>query len=141
MATAWARGIALALLIATLAAASTVVSQTEDVGDGTALAGPGAWQATYATPTVVMTEGGSVVFQNLDIMRHDVVADHVHGPDDNFWCDGFPEGHCPAFWSPLITLQAETPVFGVEELEPGTYPFYCTLHGNMEGTLVVLPEA
>src|SRR5439155_436194 len=40
----------------------------------TIVAGPGAYATTYATPAVVIPQGGSVSFASLDLPQHDVVA-------------------------------------------------------------------
>lgn len=113
----------------------------DPVEERLALAGPGAWVAGYATPVVAIRLGDPLTLVNADLMRHDLVAFEVYGPDTNPWCDVHDQGLCPLFWSPLIGLGEATPVLGLDQLEPGTlYPYYCTLHRSaMQGTLVVLP--
>jgi outer membrane protein assembly factor BamB/plastocyanin len=88
-------------------------------GSNTVIAGPGAVATTYATPTVTIQHGQSLSFTNLDVPQHDVRAD-----------DG-------SFGSELISTGQSGPVDGVEQLAPGSYGFYCTLHRNMTGTLTV----
>ena len=88
-------------------------------GGGQIVAGPGAVVTTYATPVVTISQGSSATFTNLDVAQHDVISD-----------DGL-------FTTPLISLGESTPVTGVETLSPGSYGFYCSLHRNMTGTLVV----
>jgi plastocyanin len=102
-------------------------------------AGPGAQLASnYATPVVVTSVGGDLSFINADASRHDVVAVDAVGPDDQPWCVSAPAGQCPLFWSTLIGIGQQTPVLGTENLESSaSYEFYCTLHPNMRGTLVV----
>lgn len=102
--------------------------------------GPGGFLAGYAPPAVVVQKGGSLTYLNMDIAPHDVLADEVYGPDDELWCANYPAGRCPLFWSALITLGQQAPVYGLENVTPGaTYPFTCSLHPNMQGTLVVSP--
>jgi plastocyanin len=72
---------------------------------------------TYATPAVTIQHGQSLSFTNLDVPQHDVQGN--------------------GFGSPLISTGQSTPVAGVDTLAPGSYPFFCSLHRNMTGTLVV----
>jgi polyvinyl alcohol dehydrogenase (cytochrome) len=88
-------------------------------GSNTVIAGPGAVATTYATPTVTVQHGQSLSFTNLDVPQHDVRADNN------------------SFGSELISTGQSGPVTGVEKLSPGSYPFYCSLHRNMTGTLTV----
>ena len=105
----------------------------------TLAAAPGAWLTTYATPVLAVTPGDPLTFTNGDIMRHDVVSTAT-GPDDSLWCDRYPDGACPLFWSRLIGLGESTAVLGLAGLEGGqTYDFYCTIHDGMTGVLVALP--
>lgn len=105
------------------------------------LAGPGAWTTNYATPGVAAQVGGSLLFVNGDIMRHDVVAYNAFGSDSAPWCAGaYAPGRCPLFWSALMGSGESTPVLGLENLVAGrTYTYYCSIHAGMHGTLVALP--
>ncbi|MCU1448716.1 MAG: Pyrrolo-quinoline quinone repeat-containing protein [Acidimicrobiales bacterium] len=85
----------------------------------TVIAGPGAVATTYATPAVTIQHGQSLSFTNLDVPQHDV------------------QGNNGSFGSPLISTGQSTPVAGVQSLPPGSYAFYCSLHRNMTGTLIV----
>ncbi|MDX1612230.1 MAG: plastocyanin/azurin family copper-binding protein, partial [Candidatus Thermoplasmatota archaeon] len=115
-------------------------SAANDLPETTVLAGPGAFQAGYATPAMGVLPGGELTFQNLDIIRHNVVAYGHTGSDDNPWCEEYALGACPAFWTPLIGLGATTSVQGIEQLEPGVYDFYCSAHPWMVGVLAVSPD-
>lgn len=129
------------LVLAAGAATSAATSGAETpTADSVILAGPGSTQSNYATPSAVAAPEGGLVFHNLDLPKHNVVAHHAHGADDNPWCDGYDPGECPAFWSPLIGLGSSTPVMGIDQLDSGTYAFYCTAHPWMEGVLVVTPN-
>jgi polyvinyl alcohol dehydrogenase (cytochrome) len=88
-------------------------------GSNSVVAGPGAVATTYATPTVTIQHGQSLSFTNLDVPQHDVL------------------GNNGSFGSQLISTGQSGPVTGVESLAPGSYGFYCSLHRNMTGTLIV----
>ena len=84
------------------------------------VAGPLGAILNYATPKVVLLAGRSLNFRNLDIAPHNVVS--TNG----------------LFSSALIGLNKSTQVYGAEHLvKGGKYGFYCTLHGNMKGTIIV----
>lgn len=106
------------------------------------LAGPGAWISDFATKVAVVPVGGELSFVNADLMRHDVVADGVYGEGDQPWCAFFRANECPLFWSPLASMGETVGVEGLDRLAPATtYAFYCTLHPQMKGTLVAVPDA
>lgn len=89
---------------------------------------PGSFAATYATPFTVIPKGGHLTFVNGDIANHNVV-DSIS-----------QQGRTPRFSSgALIGLGGTADVAGVDRLSPGTYHYFCALHANMTGTLVVLP--
>src|SRR4051794_8128137 len=78
----------------------------------------------YATPVVTIGKGDSLRLTNLDnLAGHDLDAE-----------DG-------SFQSDTIGFGASTPVKGVEKLNPGSYPFHCTLHAWMTGVLQVVPAS
>lgn len=106
------------------------------------VAGPGAWLLNYATVAAVVAGDARPAFTNLDLMLHDVVAFTAVSPVDQPWCELYPPGQCPLFWTPLIPgFGAETEVLGLEHAVPGVpYAYHCTLHSAMRGTLVVLPS-
>jgi plastocyanin len=110
-------------------------------GASTVVAGPEAQFYGYATPAMVVPQGGDLQFSNVDLVRHNVVqdpaTDGVAGDGTAPWCGGFPTGACPLFYAPLQGLGESTLVQGVSGLKPGTYTFYCAPHPGMRGTLVV----
>ncbi|HET7482933.1 MAG TPA: hypothetical protein VFK89_08740, partial [Actinomycetota bacterium] len=54
------------------------------------------------------------------------------------WCSAYPKGSCPLFWSPSIGTGESTEVQGLQVLKSGEqYPFYCSIHPGMKGTIVV----
>lgn len=103
---------------------------------------PGGFVAGYVPPVVVVDQGEEITYANGDIARHNVIA-----PDDFIgkkkakkvkWCSAYDEGQCPLFWSETIGAGKTTEVLGLERLKSGEqYNFYCSIHPNMRGTLVV----
>jgi plastocyanin len=83
------------------------------------IAGPGAAIVNYLTPKVVLLKGRTLNFQNRDIAPHDVRS--TNG----------------LFNSALIHLNQVTRVYGAERLVKGSYGFYCSIHTNMKGTIIV----
>lgn len=82
------------------------------------VAGPAAQFYNYATPAMVMPQGGRLTFTNADPILHDV--------DSPAWGD-----------LPLIGL-GESYEVPASELPPGEYAFYCSIHPQMSGTLAVV---
>lgn len=80
---------------------------------------------TYLTTEVTIDQGERVTFTNFDAAEHDVLARDA-GPDGK-----------PLFRSELTGFGSSTPVEGTEYLTTGSYPFLCSLHPQMEGTLNV----
>ena len=70
----------------------------------------------YKTPASV-APGATVTVMNMDGVKHTVTADTGHAFDVSV--DGGGSG---TFTAPM---------------KPGSYPFHCTFHSNMHGTLVV----
>ncbi|MFN2526608.1 MAG: hypothetical protein ABR505_10185 [Actinomycetota bacterium] len=126
-------GVGLAAFLGIAPAADAVV----------AVAGPGAYAATYATPVVVTVEGGPVTFVNADIATHTFTASEDFlarsAAKKAPWCKEFSAKKCPLFTATASTGGSEE-VAGVEHLQQGEqYAFVCTIHPNMTGTLVVAP--
>jgi spore coat protein A len=120
-----------ALSIATAAPAHAVV----------AAAGPGGYVAGWATPVVVVQSGGDLTVVNGDVAPHNFVASENYLPPKTarktFWCSAFKKKTCPLFWSETITIGETTSVQGLEAIAPGQFPFFCSIHPGMAGTLVV----
>ena len=128
-------------------ASQRTASATDGGGPGaTVVSGPQAQSYGYLTPQLVITQGGTLQYTNIDIVRHDVVQDvNVDGKGyvgpkrkQPAWCKQFKKHHCPLFYSKLEGLGQNENVLGVQNLKPGTYSFYCTLHPGMKGKLTVL---
>lgn len=119
---------------------ATEITQTDNLDDGQdgplpaatlpcaqAVAGPSASATGFATPVLVVDQGGCVDFTNLEEMQHDITST---GRD--------PVTRKPYFSSPYTSMGETKRVEGVESVPPGDYPFNCSLHGGMTGTLKIL---
>lgn len=96
----------------------------------------------YATGTTAVSSAAASVkppaFLNLDQALHDVVALDARRPDGSaHWCHGYEPGTCPLFWSQLIGQGEVTPVEGFGDTPQGSYRFYCSIHPDMIGEVVV----
>jgi plastocyanin len=75
---------------------------------------------------MVAQKGGALQFINIDVVQHDVVSEKIA-----------PDGR-PVFRTPLIGTGQSAAVEGMDRVEGGqSYPFYCSLHPGMRGTLEV----
>jgi plastocyanin len=128
-------------LVAALGAALVLTAATPAQA-AVAAAAPGGFLTGFATPVVTAAQGEAITFANADIAPHNFVADGVYlskkDAKKSRWCTAFTPKSCPLFWSATITAGEQTEVEGIERLESGTeYPFYCTVHPSMKGTLVI----
>jgi plastocyanin len=135
----------LSVVLAAIALAVLSSMGTARAAELVYVSGPGGPFVGYTVPVMVAAKGDTITYVNADAFPHDVIARHT-GPETD-WClaagikDKLPgvQG-CPLFWSSLIGVAQQTPVLGLENIEPGAiYSFFCSIHANMEGTLVVLP--
>lgn len=92
---------------------------------GSSTGAPGASGATITIsnfdfgPAVTVKPGATITVINKDTTPHDVDAD-----------DG------TSFNTPLVSNGSLT---FTAPMTPGTYPFHCSIHANMHGTLTVAP--
>jgi plastocyanin len=102
--------------------------------------GPGEQFHGYTVPAIVIRAGDAVTYLNADIANHDVVSDAL-GPDTAACvAAGYLAGQCPKFWTPLLALGQQSPIFGIDAISAGaTLSYRCTIHAAMKGTLAVLP--
>lgn len=124
------------------ASAAFVLGASAPAHAAVAAAVPGSFAAGFATPVVVTAPGEAITFANADPAPHNFVADGVYlskkDAKKTRWCSAFTAKTCPLFWSPTIAAGETTEVEGVERLEAGQqYPFFCSVHPGMKGTLVV----
>lgn len=104
-------GASLAFLVAAPAASA----------DETIYAG---FPSVFLTPNVTIDQGEALSFTNLDVVGHDVTStQQVNGK--------------PLFASALTAGGGTEPVVGAQALKTGSYPFLCSVHPDMLGTLTV----
>ncbi len=125
-----------------LVAAALVVAAAAPAHAAIAAAAPGSFLAGFATPVVIAAQGEAIAFLNSDVAPHNFVADGVYLSKKDAkkarWCTAYTTKTCPLFWSPTITAGETADVEGIERLESGKqYPFLCTVHPSMKGTLVI----
>ena len=78
----------------------------------------------YSSDVITIDRGEALIFRNADLNRHDLVSKTQAGGK-------------PLFSTPLLGTGGEAIVQGVQQLGGGSYPFFCTVHTYMTGTLVV----
>src|SRR4051794_23290422 len=108
--------VAVATALAWLALAAPALA------DQTIYAGP---PNQFFTTSVNIDQGEKITFTNLDTVEHDVTAS-TKGADGK-----------PLFNSPLEGPGGSGDVAGAEFLTTGSYPFTCSIHPFMQGTVVV----
>ncbi len=80
----------------------------------------------YAPATLTVKKGDVITVTNKDTAPHTVTSGT--GPDD-------PK-NAKSFDSSII-MPGKTAKINTSTLEPGDYPFHCTVHPHMKGTLTV----
>jgi plastocyanin len=78
----------------------------------------------YSSDVITIDQGEALFFRNADLNRHDLVAKDQAGGK-------------PLFSTPLLATGGEALVQGAQQLKGGSYPFFCTVHTYMTGTLTV----
>ena len=89
--------------------------------DSYVIAGPGSVAVGYYTPVMVLPKGQKAFFLNLDVAAHDVVSR--------------PAGK---FASAITPTGGNKLIQNANKLKAGNHAFYCSLHPNMTGTLIVV---
>jgi plastocyanin len=90
--------------------------------DATIYAGP---PNQFFQGDVTIAQGEAVTFQNMDTVPHDVTA-QSKGADGK-----------PLFQSAQVGTGQSAPVEGVPYLTTGSYPYICSIHPFMKGTITV----
>jgi plastocyanin len=93
--------------------------------DATIYAGP---PNQFFQGDVTIAQGEAVTFQNMDTVPHDVTA-QGKGSDGK-----------PLFQSAQVSTGESAPVEGVQYLTSGSYPYICSIHPFMKGTITVSSE-
>jgi glucose/arabinose dehydrogenase/plastocyanin len=79
---------------------------------------------TFVPGSVSVAAGSRLTFANPDLAPHNVIADATTKAG-------------PLFGSATVTTGQTADVKGVETLKPATYPFHCSVHPQMRGSLTV----
>jgi plastocyanin len=116
---------ALALSLAACTDDGGDADDADDAGADVVGAGPGdevlARNISFDPETITVGAGTTVTFANEDIVRHTVTSGEPGEPDGEFDEDLPDQGD-----TAQITFD-----------EPGTFAYYCDLHRNMTGEVVV----
>jgi glucose/arabinose dehydrogenase/plastocyanin len=112
------------LLIASLGSMGAIAVPARDAAAATPLIAVG---FQFVPPVVAMPAGDTFTFTNQDVAQHDVTSTQT-GPTGQ-----------PLFRSPTANNGDTVTVNGAESLPEGEYPFLCSLHPTMTGTLRVGP--
>lgn len=129
------RRLALVLSAGALLVATTGADAAPPV-PSVAVAGPQAPVVGFATPSVLALQGQALTFANADTTGHDITSKQTRAKKVKYGKKTYTVQE-PLFRSENIPAGATGAVAGVENLKPGTYAFYCSLHTGMTGTLTV----
>ena len=78
----------------------------------------------FSSTVITIDQGEPLFFRNIDLQQHDFVAKEQVGGK-------------PRFGTPLLDTGEEALVEGTAQLPGGNYPFLCSVHPFMTGTLTV----
>jgi plastocyanin len=110
-------GLTAATLVSVLAVAAPAPATTVN---GRVISPPAGALVGFTNRVVFVSKGSKLMHQNLDPLN-------LHDLDS-------PSGR---FSSKLVGFNKTANVTGVSTLPPGNYPFRCSLHSLMTGTLIV----
>ena len=116
-----------ALLALVPAAFADHPTATVSMPEGSGIPGCQETDTCFVPSEVSVDVGGSVTWTNDDSLLHFVTAGEVRGDTTGY---DYPNG----FESPLMNPGES---YTVEDLKEGTYPYFCTVHPWMVGTLYV----
>ena len=123
-------------------ATTAVVALTMAIGASSAsaatiVAGPQAAALNYLMGNVTISPGESVSLFNLDLISHDVTSEGIFRPRKKPGQKRRPKPQL-LFRTELIGFGQTATVTGTERLKPGmSYPFLCSLHPSMAGSITV----
>jgi plastocyanin len=75
---------------------------------------------SFQPQQITISTGGELTWMNQDSVNHTIVGDNT-GPGDDFQSGVLQPGEEFSF------------IFD----QPGTYPYHCSIHPNMKGTVIV----
>ena len=101
-----------------------------------AVAGPEAAVVGFLSPEVIAVQGQAVQFLNADTVGHTITS-VASRPVRIKYGKKYYTMRVPLFDSGSVGSFALGVVKGANTLKPGSYPFYCSVHTGMKGTLVV----
>lgn len=107
-----------------LPAAALIAACLQPVGAHAADQVVTAAENTFVPGNVSMAAGSKLTFANPDLAPHNVIADATTKKG-------------PLFGSATVTQGQTAEVKGVSALKPATYPFHCSVHPLMRGSLTV----
>jgi plastocyanin len=107
-------------IVGLAAVAALLGGPAQAAADQRVIAAP--FSSGYVVPDVTIDPGEKLTFFNPDVAQHDVVSEKPG-----------------LFASETVGTGAEVPVVGADTLASGSYPFICSVHPYMKGTLTVRP--
>ena len=113
---------ALVIAIALAGCTSNTASTPQGTGTAPSNSGPGAVMIksfSFSPSELTVKQGTAVTWTNQDSVIHTVVSDD--GAPDAFTSDSLPQGAA----------------FTFTFTKPGTYPYHCSVHPSMKGTIIV----
>lgn len=127
--------------LALIAAVLGLLASASAASAATIVSGPLAPATNYLTPNVTISPGEPLFLQNLDLVSHDITSRDTFQPKPRPRRGKKRPKPLPPqllFSSALIGFGQTAPVTGTERLQPGIrYPYFCSLHPSMTGTLTV----
>ncbi len=125
---------------ATAVLAAAMAIGTSSASAATIVSGPQAAALNYLMGNVTISPGESVSLLNLDLISHDVTSEGVFRPKPKPRRGRKPKRPRPQllFRTELIGFGQTATVTGTERLKAGiSYPFFCSLHPSMTGSITV----
>src|SRR5829696_5302604 len=106
--------------VATTTAAAMLLAAPAAIADEEIV---GSTPNRYSNPQVTIDQGERLTFRNTDIANHDITSEQT----------GDVNGRL--FATPLVGRGESSFVEGSQYLTTGSYNFFCSIHGEMKGTI------